>query len=90
MAHTDALAHCQGYLAQADDGWLGEIETPLFPPHSDLPDYLVVRAGDGRRWMIAVAHVARVDPAHRLIHLRGSLWELSRLPAWLPLAHDTS
>jgi hypothetical protein len=81
-----ALTSCHGYRVRAEDGVLGEVETPLFPPDSDVPDYLVVRTGAGEERLVAVASVAAVDACRRLVRLDGSVEELSRLPSWLPVA----
>jgi hypothetical protein len=37
------LACSHGYLVVGRDGPLGVVETPLFPPEGDEPDYLVLR-----------------------------------------------
>ena len=88
-AHVRSLASCHGYEAVADDGSLGEVETPIFPPGSDIPDYLSVRSvqnGSERRLLVAIALVNEIDKDHRFVQLRGSIGELSRLPSSLPLA----
>lgn len=85
----DPLANCHGYVVLAEDGWLGDVETPLFGSDSNEPDYLVVRAlaaGEARRAVVHSSLVVSVDSEDRLIHLRGSIWDLARLPATLPLA----
>ncbi len=78
-----------GISSIADDGWLGDVETPLFGSDSSEPDYLVVRTqGNGRsqRTILPVSLVRRVDAEDALVHVRGNIWELARLPATLPLA----
>jgi hypothetical protein len=85
------LASCHGYLAVADDGALGVVETPLFPPGSDVPDYLVIRAASRRgerRSLVGVGLVSGVSRTRRLVSLRGTVEELSRLPSSLPAARE--
>jgi hypothetical protein len=84
-----ALARCQGFLAIGDDGPVGAVETPLFPPDRDEPDYLVLRVGSvlrRRRPVVSVALVDDVDPRRGLLYLRGRREEVARLPEQLPLA----
>ena len=85
---SDPLAICHGYVVVADDGWLGDVETPLFGSDSSEPDYLVVRGGSAtaQRALVPVSLVHRVDVEGRLVHVRGNVWELARLPGSLPLA----
>jgi hypothetical protein len=86
--NSDPLGSCHGYIVVADDGWLGDVETPLFGSDSSEPDYLVVRAhsdGPARRSLVPVSLVRRVDVEDRLVHVRGNIWELARLPGTLPL-----
>lgn len=85
----DPLGSCHGYIVVADDGWLGDVETPLFASDADEPDYLVVRVhanGNVRRALVPISLVRRVDVEGALVAVRGSVWELARLPASLPLA----
>ncbi len=86
----DPLARCHGYSVLADDGWLGEVETPLFGSDSVDPDYIVVRAGsDGRhRVLVSVSLIRRVDIEDRAVHVRGSVWDLAHLPSSLPLSPE--
>lgn len=89
MDELSLLALCGGFQAEAEDGELGVVETPLFPPDGSVPDFLVVRVRDhlrSRRPVVPAALVAAVDPALRVVRLRGSRDELSRLPEHLPLA----
>jgi hypothetical protein len=83
------LAHCEGYRVLAADGLVGEVERPLFPPDGKEPDYLVVRVRR-RVWdrvpVISTALVFAIDPAHRLIWVRGDREQVARLPEHLPLA----
>jgi hypothetical protein len=88
-AKWEALASCSGFSVQASDGRVGEVETPLFPPDRSEPDYLVVRAAGplrGRRRVVATLFVEEVDPARRLVCLRGTRDEIANLPEHLPLA----
>jgi hypothetical protein len=85
----EALAFCSGYSVEASDGRVGEVETPLFPPDRSEPDYLIVRAGSplrGRRPVVATIFVEEVDPARRLVCVRGTRDEIANLPEHLPLA----
>ncbi len=85
----DALGRCHGYLAVANDGPVGTVETPLFPPDVDEPDYIVVRIQQGLRSRLPVvtaALVERVDPLRRLVYLRASGVEVAGQPEHLPLA----
>ena len=87
------LAYCHGFVALATDGQLGEIETPLFPPDWEAPDYLIVRTVHDdtqrlRRPVIPVALVEEVDEERRLLYLRGSVQQLAHLPESLPLMRN--
>jgi hypothetical protein len=83
------LASSHGFLAVASDGPIGTVETPLFPPDSDGPDYLIVCTGSllSRRPVVSTALVDDVDQARRLVFLRASREEIAGLPEHLPLAH---
>lgn len=88
-AGRDSLAACHGFRVVADDGTVGEVETPLFPPGSREPDYLVLRTGGFlhvRRPIVSVALVAGVDAEQETVFVRGSAREISSLPEHLPLA----
>ena len=84
-----ALSFCSGFDAVAEDGEVGVVETPLFPPSGDEPDFLIVRTGGPlrhRRPVVAVALVVSVDAAERVVRLQGSKQEIEQLPEHLPLA----
>ena len=84
-----ALAFCSGFDVVADDGHVGVVETPLFPPSGDEPDFLIVRTGGPlrhRRPVVAIALVDSVDPTERVVRLQGSKDEIEHLPEHLPLA----
>jgi N-acyl homoserine lactone hydrolase len=85
----EALASCTGYLVEASDGRVGEVEMPLFPPDRSDPDYLILR-GDHplslRRPLVAIELVKEVDPHQRRIRVRGTRREIQSLPKRLPLA----
>jgi hypothetical protein len=84
-----ALSFCAGFDVLAEDGPVGVVETPLFPPSGDEPDFLIVRAGGPlrhRRPVVAIALVAGVDPTARVVRLQGSRQEIEHLPEHLPLA----
>lgn len=82
------LATSHGFVAVAEDGPIGKVETPLFPPDSDEPDYLVVQTGSIRkkRPVIHTALVDHVDRRRRLVYLHGRGKEIAKLPEHLPLA----
>jgi hypothetical protein len=83
------LAYCTGFSVEAADGVVGEVETPLFPPDAAVPDYLVVRVlrgGRVRRPVVATELVQRIDLSRRVIVVRGTEREITRLPEHLPLA----
>jgi hypothetical protein len=85
----EALASCNGYVVEASDGLVGEVETPLFPPDRSQPDYLVLRIGGPvrvRRPVIAVGLVEEVDSGQRLVRVRGTKGQIESLPEHLPLA----
>ncbi len=86
--YDESLGKCHGYVVLADDGWVGHVETPVYGSDSSEPDYLVVRTQgpirDGRA-LVPVSLVREVDPDDCLVHLQGSLRELSRFPRSLPL-----
>jgi hypothetical protein len=85
----DPLSRCHGYLVVADNGWLGDVETPLFGSDAGEADYLVVRThvdGRVRRALVPASLVRRVDVEDALVHVRGNVWELSRFPSSLPAA----
>lgn len=84
----NVLAHSHGFLAIATDGPVGTVEQPVFPPDRGEPDFLVLSIGRflRRRPVVSVELVERVDPARRLIYLRGRAKRLARMPERLPLA----
>ena len=84
-----ALARCHGFLAIGDDGPVGAVETPIFPPDRADPDYLVLRLGSvlrRRRPVVSTALVEDVDPRRGLLYLRGRKEDVAQLPEQLPLA----
>lgn len=86
---TDTLLGlCGGFAVHAEDGLVGVVETPLFPPDETAPDFLVLRAGrlHPRRPILAAALVERVDPRARVVHVRGRRRDILSLPEHLPLA----
>lgn len=85
----DVLAHSHGFEVIAADGPVGVVETPLFPPHTDEPDYLIVRTEStpqARFRVVSVALVRCVDAAEARIHLTASRRMLTTLPEELPIA----
>lgn len=85
-ARRGQLAVSHGFVAVAEDGPVGYVETPLFPPDAEEPDYLVVRTASLRKPVVSTALVDHVDGARRLLYLRGSGTEITALPEHLPLA----
>jgi hypothetical protein len=86
-----ALRSCAGFRVEAADGVVGEVETPLFPADAAAPDYLVVRTtarGRFRRPVIPSALVVRIDPARRVVIVRGRQHEIAMLAEHLPLARS--
>jgi hypothetical protein len=77
------LAHCQGFLTLAEDGPLGEVESPLFPPGTDEPAYLVLRTedpdGQVRHPVIRAGLVEEIDQERGLLFVRGTVKELAHL-----------
>lgn len=81
------LACSHGYLVVGRDGPLGVVETPLFPPEGDEPDYLVLRRRKRLRASHPVVHVSLVRSAEPgLVRLAATSDEVDRLPEGLPLA----
>lgn len=83
------LARCHGYLAVASDGPVGEIETPLFPPGADEPDYLIIRLARVLRPRMPVVWaglVQDIDAERRLVFLDATREEIRHQPEHLPLA----
>ena len=88
-AQTETLlALSSGFTVAADDGEVGVVETPLFPPDDTAPDFLVLRVGrvHPRRPVLATALVESVDVARRLVRVHASRREILDLPEHLPLA----
>ena len=88
-SEREALASCNGYVVEASDGQVGEVETPLFPPDRSQPDYLILRIGRAvgvRRPVVATALVEEVDSRRRLVRVRGTKGQIESLPEHLPLA----
>jgi hypothetical protein len=84
-----SLASSAGFEVVAADGVLGVVETPLFPPDVAEPDFLVVRVtspGETRRPVVSAALVREVDPARRVVSVRGLRGLLAHLPEHLPIA----
>jgi hypothetical protein len=85
----EALASCNGYLVEASDGEVGEVETPLFPPDRSEPDFLVLRVHGRlrvRRPVVATALVGEVDSRRRVVRVHGTKGQIEGLPEHLPLA----
>lgn len=75
-------------MIEAEDGTVGLVETPLFPPDESEPDFLVLRVGrlHPRRPIVSAALVEGVDPEAKVVYVRGRREEIQRLPEHLPLA----
>jgi len=71
------------------DGTCGTVETPLFPPDTDTPDYLMLRLEPVRGGcafpIVSAALVDGVDLGTRCVHLQATIAELASLPQDLPL-----
>lgn len=83
------LAGSAGYEVSASDGPVGVVETPLFPPDSAEPDFLVLRVGiwpRTRRPIVPVSFVETIDTAQRTVHVSGSRAEIASLSECLPIA----
>jgi hypothetical protein len=81
------LGRSHGFVVVGTDGPLGVVETPLFPPNADEPDYLVVRRQRRIRTRHPVVHVSLVREVGRgVVSLRASSEQVDRLPESLPLA----
>lgn len=79
---------CHGFLVVAADGPCGSIETPLFPPDCNDPDFLVVRVSGRagpRRVIVPTGLVQRIDSDAETVLVSGTGAELGRLPEMLPL-----
>jgi hypothetical protein len=85
-----ALRRCHGYRAVADDGLVGEIETPLFPTQSDIPHYLLIRGVRGRRLSLPVGAVRAVSVPDRLVLVHGTVADTALTSASLPLSAQPS
>jgi hypothetical protein len=86
---TDTLlAFTCGFAVEAEDGPVGVVETPLFPPDRREPDFLVLRVGRilPRRPVVRTALVEGVDAKTRIVRIRGRRAEIAHLPEHLPLA----
>jgi hypothetical protein len=68
------LAASHGFLVEALDGDVGEVETPLFPPAGSEPDFLVVRLAEDEAHfaVVPVQVITSVDAEARLIRLEAS------------------
>ncbi len=88
--HIDVvLAMCGGFAIEADDGLVGTVETPLFPPDGGAPDFLVLRVRDRlstRRPVLPAALVDGVDPERKVVRVRGTRAQVMKLPEQVPLA----
>lgn len=82
------LSFSSGFAVEADDGPVGTVETPLFPPDGAVPDFLVLRVGrlHPRRPIIATALVELVDAQAKVVRVRGNREAIEHLPEHLPLA----
>jgi hypothetical protein len=88
---TAGITSCHGYEAFAEDGSAGVVETPLFPPDSDTPDFLVIRVRlRGRLFprfpVVPVSLVSVVDHSVRTVRLAATRADIERLPEQLPVA----
>jgi hypothetical protein len=87
----ESLRSCHGFLAVGEDGIVGRVETPVFPPDAAVPDYLVIRGSGGTerpRVFVASTLVSGVDQALREVYLAATVGEVLALPDRLPLARE--
>jgi hypothetical protein len=89
---SKALASCHGLPVVGTDGPIGEVETPLFPPGGDEPDFLVLRLrGGGRLFpefrILPAVLVERVEAD--AVVLRICADAVAYLPTRLPVADPT-
>jgi hypothetical protein len=85
------VTSCHGYEAVADDGSAGVVETSLFPPGCDEPDYLVILVRPrGRLFprfpVVPTALVVGIDHDARRIRLAGRRNDIERLPEQVPVS----
>lgn len=83
-----SLASCQGFLAIASDGPVGEIAALLFPPDSAEPDFLVISAGSAphhKRPIVPAGLVTEVNSPQRIVRLGARGDEVMRAPERLPI-----
>jgi hypothetical protein len=83
------LAASAGFEVVGRDGAIGTVETPLFPPDTLEPDFLVLRVrgrAGTRRPIVSTALVEGIDADRRVVHLAGSQREIARLPEHVPIA----
>jgi hypothetical protein len=88
-SEREALTSSSGFVVEASDGRVGEIELPIFPPDLSEPDYLLLRP-EGllslRRPLVATELIDQVDVRGRRICVRGSRAQIESLPYRVPLA----
>ena len=83
------LARSHGFSVRAEDGVVGEVETPLFPPDGDEADYLVVRVTDDatvRLPIVPAGLVVAVDATRRVVCVAGRRADITGRPERLPFA----
>ena len=92
-SHTSSadarLAASHGFSVKANDGDVGEVETPLFPPTGAEPDFLVVRlASDEASFaVVPVQVIESIDPDARLIRLDASRDAVAGMHGEIALEH---
>lgn len=81
------LSRSHGYRVVASDGAIGEVETPLFPPYGEEPDFVVVRVdGPTERFAVVPAPlVAEVEEIGRTVRLTASKETIAALPEHVPI-----
>ena len=89
VATPASLATSHGYAVEAEDGDVGEVETPLFPPAGAEPDFLMVRlANDASRFaVVSVQLISNVDSTSRRIKLETSCSAVAAMPRDIPLEY---
>lgn len=67
------------------------MESPLFPPGQDEPDFLAVRTGTlfgRRRRLVSTELVGGVDAEQRIVYVDLTRAQIARLPGQLFLQHS--
>ena len=84
---ADPLGQAHGFSVVAVDGPCGAVQTPVFPPNTRDPDFVVVRVpGPPARYrLVPAAAVLEVDRGRELVRLGLTRAQVARLSERLPL-----